>query len=66
MPKFKLHSKFKPAGGQPAAIKKLIAGYKKFPMQTLQGITGSGKTFIMANLIETGILSIYTVKSVKC
>ncbi|MBT4604177.1 excinuclease ABC subunit UvrB [archaeon] len=52
MPKFKLHSKFKPAGGQPAAIKKLIAGYKKFPMQTLQGITGSGKTFIMANLIE--------------
>ncbi len=53
MPKFKLKSKFKPAGGQPEAIKKLIKGYKKFPMQTLLGITGSGKTFVAANLIQS-------------
>ncbi len=49
---FKLVSKFKPAGGQPEAIKKLVAGYNKHSMQTLQGITGSGKTFCMANLIQ--------------
>ena len=53
MPKFKLNSKFKPAGGQPEAIKKLVKGYKKFPMQTLLGITGSGKTYVAANLIES-------------
>ncbi len=50
--KFKLHSKFKPAGGQPEAIKSLIKNYKTSSKQTLQGITGSGKTFIMANVIE--------------
>jgi len=50
--KFKLQSKFKPAGDQPIAIKKLVEGYEKFKMQTLQGITGSGKTFTIANLIE--------------
>ena len=49
---FKLVSKFKPAGGQPEAIKKLVKGYAKHQMQTLQGITGSGKTFCMANVIE--------------
>ncbi len=49
---FKLKSKFKPAGGQPAAIDKLYSGYEKYPMQTLLGITGSGKTFVIANLIE--------------
>ncbi len=49
---FKLVSKYSPAGGQPTAIKKLIEGYKKYPMQTLLGITGSGKTFVIANLIE--------------
>ncbi|MAG60822.1 excinuclease ABC subunit B [archaeon] len=49
---FKLQSKFQPAGGQPQAIKKLAEGYNKYPMQTLQGITGSGKTFCMANLIQ--------------
>ena len=50
--KFTLHSRFKPAGGQSQAIKKLLRGYNKHPMQTLLGITGSGKTFIMANMIE--------------
>ena len=50
--KFKLVSKFKPAGGQPDAIRKLTEGYSKFPMQTLLGITGSGKTFVIANMIQ--------------
>ncbi len=50
---FHLHAPFAPAGGQPDAIKKLIEGYKKFPTQTLLGITGSGKTYVMANVIET-------------
>ena len=40
-----------PAGGQPEAIKKLVDGYTKHGQQTLLGITGSGKTFVMANVI---------------
>lgn len=49
---FKLHSKFKPAGDQPQAIKKLVEGIKKgHRYQTLLGVTGSGKTFSMANVI---------------
>ena len=51
--KFKLHSKFKPCGDQPLAIKELVSNFKngeKF--QTLLGVTGSGKTFTMANIIE--------------
>jgi excinuclease ABC subunit B len=50
--KFKLVAPYKPAGGQPEGIAKLALGLKRFPMQTLLGITGSGKTFVMANLIE--------------
>jgi len=51
--KFKIHSKFAPAGDQPQAIEKLVAGLKKKTKnQTLLGITGSGKTFTMANIIE--------------
>lgn len=50
--KFKLHSQFKPTGDQPDAIKKLVAGYDKYSQQTLLGVTGSGKTFTMANVIE--------------
>ncbi|HEV8601483.1 MAG TPA: excinuclease ABC subunit UvrB [Patescibacteria group bacterium] len=50
---FKLQSKFKPAGDQSQAIEKLIAGVKKnFRYQTLLGVTGSGKTFTMANVIQ--------------
>ena len=51
--KFQLHSKFSPAGDQPQAIKSLVQGIKdKQQNQTLLGITGSGKTFTMANIIE--------------
>ena len=50
---FKLKSNFKPKGDQPQAIKKLVNGIKKgYPYQTLLGITGSGKTFSMANIIS--------------
>ncbi len=50
---FKLVSKFSPTGDQPAAIKALVKGYKDGKReQTLLGVTGSGKTFTMANLIE--------------
>lgn len=49
---FKLQSKFKPAGDQPKAIKELVSGLKKgLKHQTLLGVTGSGKTFTMANII---------------
>lgn len=50
---FKLHSKFKPAGDQPNAIESLVEGIGKgFEHQTLLGVTGSGKTFAVANIIE--------------
>src|SRR5680860_343981 len=50
--KFILKSKFKPKGDQPKAIEKIIAGYQKgLKQQTLLGVTGSGKTFTMANVI---------------
>jgi len=50
---FKLHSKFKPAGDQPQAIKQLEQGLVKGERdQVLLGVTGSGKTFTIANLIE--------------
>lgn len=53
MNKFKVHSKFKPAGDQPDAIKKLVNGLKNnYRDQTLLGVTGSGKTFTMAKVIE--------------
>jgi len=51
--KFKLVSPFKPSGDQPKAIDKLVKGLKKkFRYQTLLGVTGSGKTYTMANIIE--------------
>ena len=51
--KFKLHSEYKPTGDQPQAIKELVEGFKKGnQFQTLLGVTGSGKTFTMANVIE--------------
>lgn len=50
---FKLSSQFKPAGDQPTAIAGLIAGIKqKSKSQTLLGVTGSGKTFTIANVIN--------------
>ncbi|MEW8993867.1 excinuclease ABC subunit UvrB [Clostridium sp.] len=53
MGQFKIHSKFKPTGDQPEAIDSIVKGMledKKY--QTLLGVTGSGKTFTMANIIE--------------
>ena len=50
--KFKLHSKYQPTGDQPEAIAKLLRGldlHERY--QTLKGVTGSGKTFTMANII---------------
>ena len=52
MSKFKLNSKFQPAGDQVKAISSLVAGLKKgMRHQTLLGVTGSGKTFTAANVI---------------
>ena len=53
MPDFKIVSAFKPNGDQPTAIQKLVEGVKQgLPHQALLGVTGSGKTFTMANVIE--------------
>ncbi|MDE6168262.1 MAG: excinuclease ABC subunit UvrB [Acetatifactor sp.] len=50
---FKLHSEYKPTGDQPAAIAELVEGFKQGnQFQTLLGVTGSGKTFTMANVIQ--------------
>ncbi len=50
---FKLKSDYKPAGDQPAAIEKLVAGLRSGKdRQTLLGVTGSGKTFTVANVIQ--------------
>ncbi|WP_075721171.1 excinuclease ABC subunit UvrB [Roseburia sp. 499] len=49
---FKLHSKYQPTGDQPQAIEELVKGFKEGnQFQTLLGVTGSGKTFTMANVI---------------
>ena len=53
MDHFELVSEYKPTGDQPQAIKELVEGFKKGKQfQTLLGVTGSGKTFTMANVIE--------------
>lgn len=53
MNSFKIHSKFKPTGDQPQAIDTLVESLKEnHKGQTLLGVTGSGKTFTMANIIE--------------
>ena len=53
MDKFKLKSEYKPTGDQPEAIEALVKGIESGQrMQTLLGVTGSGKTFTMANVIE--------------
>ena len=50
---FKLHSKYKPTGDQPQAIAELVKGFREGnQFETLLGVTGSGKTFTMANVIE--------------
>lgn len=53
MDRFVLHSEYRPTGDQPQAIEKLVQGFKSGKKaQTLLGVTGSGKTFTMANVIE--------------
>ena len=53
MPPFKIVSDFRPTGDQPQAVEKLVAGLERgYRHQTLLGVTGSGKTFTMANIIE--------------
>ena len=50
---FKLESEYKPTGDQPEAINELVKGLEqKTKFQTLKGVTGSGKTFTIANVIE--------------
>ncbi len=50
---FKLHSEYQPTGDQSQAIEKLVIGFKEGNQcQTLLGVTGSGKTFTMANVIQ--------------
>ena len=50
---FQLISEFQPTGDQPEAIKQLVSGIRKeLPFQTLLGVTGSGKTFTVANVIK--------------
>ena len=50
---FKLHSEYAPTGDQPQAIEALVKGFEEGnQFQTLLGVTGSGKTFTMANIIE--------------
>ena len=54
MKSFNLQSEYQPAGDQPAAIADLISGIEKgYNKQTLLGVTGSGKTFTMANVIQS-------------
>ena len=49
---FKLHSEYQPTGDQPQAIEKLVKGFQEGNQcETLLGVTGSGKTFTMANVI---------------
>ena len=50
---FKLYAKYQPTGDQPQAIEKLVQGFKGGnQFETLLGVTGSGKTFTMANVIQ--------------
>ncbi len=49
---FKLVSDYSPTGDQPEAIERLVQGVKKNKVQTLLGVTGSGKTFTVANVIQ--------------
>ena len=53
MDRFILHSEYEPTGDQPEAIAELVQGFREGNQcQTLLGVTGSGKTFTMANVIQ--------------
>lgn len=49
---FKLHAPYEPTGDQPQAIEKLVKCQRRHQFETLLGVTGSGKTFTMANVIQ--------------
>ena len=66
MAQFKLNNEYKPAGDQPDAINRLVEGLRtgtKF--QTLMGVTGSGKTFTMANVIAQFNLPVLVISHNK-
>ena len=66
MDHFKLHSEYQPTGDQPQAIEKLVKGFKEGnQFETLLGVTGSGKTFTMANVIAQLNKSLRVKKSVS-
>mgnify|MGYP000078427876 CR=1 FL=1 len=66
MDHFKLVSKYQPTGDQPQAIEKLVKGFKEGnQFETLLGVTGSGKTFTMANVIAGGMLLSFPVYPVS-
>ena len=61
---FELHSEYKPTGDQPQAIKELVDGFKAGnQFQTLLGVTVSGKTFTMANVIAALSQKRYSVSN---
>ena len=64
---FELHQPFEPAGDQPQAIKELVEGVEDgLAAQTLLGVTGSGKTFTMANVIaKTGLPTLISWPRIK-
>ena len=67
-PDFKLKADFKPKGSQPEAISKLSCDLEKNPeksKQTLLGVTGSGKTFTIANVIEKVVITSYSIHYTK-
>ena len=76
MGQFEIVSDFKMTGDQPQAVDKLVEGLNKgYKHQTLLGVTGSGKTFTMANVIErvqrptlevAALLYLYIVRRVSC
>ena len=60
---FKLHSEFAPTGDQPTAIEKLSEGLQNGEKyQTLLGVTGSGKTFTIANVVEKSFLEVQRLR----
>ena len=64
MAEFRIHSDFKPRGDQPKAICELYEGLNQGDNhQVLLGVTGSGKTFTLANVIERNRLSVISVGS---
>ena len=63
MSEFQVVSPFQPAGDQPAAIASLVEGVQRGDRyQTLQGITGSGKTATIAGMIEAGAFTAVTLE----